>query len=154
MSWASEEGQHEHRPAQYLASTGQASAASTRSPDPLGKEVCCARNAPAPAELWAPLPKVKGSLRRIKRKGRSSNGAKHNMSSGKNNGCQDSVRITRLGKEQRQGPKKKATPAEKVRSLSMEISSLSQKMKSVPKFSPEWTLSKLEMKLISDELSR
>jgi len=54
----------------------------------------------------------------------------------------------RPGKKQRQ-----ATPEQKVRSLSIEISSLSQKMKSVPKFSPEWTLSKVEMKLVYDELN-
>jgi len=39
-----------------------------------------------------------------------------------------------------------------MRSLSVEISSLSHKMSTAPKLSPEWKLSKLELKLIAEEL--
>jgi len=59
-------------------------------------------------------------------------------------------------------PREKERPAEKkkenltsretMRDLGIEFSSLSRRMKSLSKFSPEWRLSKLEMELISDEL--
>ena len=36
--------------------------------------------------------------------------------------------------------------------LSTEYLSLSRRLRSIPSFSPEWTLAKLEMKFISEEL--
>jgi len=64
-----------------------------------------------------------------------------------------SVHSTRSGKKKHSGrQKKKVTPEEEMRNLSIECVGLSKKMKSVPKFSPEWKLSKVEMKLITDEL--
>jgi len=63
------------------------------------------------------------------------------------------VHSTRSGKKKHSGrQKKKVTPEEEMRNLSIECVGLSKKMKSVPKFSPEWKLSKVEMKLITDEL--
>mmetsp|Transcript_16690 Transcript_16690/g.30294 ORF Transcript_16690/g.30294 Transcript_16690/m.30294 type:complete len:631 (+) Transcript_16690:1295-3187(+) len=66
----------------------------------------------------------------------------------------ESSRSTKSGNKKRLGrkKKKKVTPEENMRNLSIECVSLSHRMKSLPKFSPEWTLSKLELKLISDEL--
>lgn len=47
---------------------------------------------------------------------------------------------------------KKLTPEEKMKNLSTDFINLSHRMKGMPKFSPEWTLSKMEMKLITEEL--
>merc|ERR1712087_480337 len=59
---------------------------------------------------------------------------------------------SRTKKHSRKKKPKKVTPEEKMRNLSMECISLSARMRRLRKFSPEWTLSKLEMKLISEEL--
>ncbi|KAL7554686.1 hypothetical protein ACHAWF_018202 [Thalassiosira exigua] len=48
--------------------------------------------------------------------------------------------------------RKKLTPEDKMRKLSTEVLRLSNQLKSLPKFSPEWTLAKVEMKQITDEL--
>jgi len=102
--------------------------------------------APNPAGLQPLVPKAEiGKTRQSKNKSQTT-------SSKKSNACLDTHQAARPGKKERPKQKKKATREETVRSLSMEISCLSQKMKSVPKFSPEWTLSRLEMKLISDEV--
>ena len=38
------------------------------------------------------------------------------------------------------------------KSLGIQFATLNKKMKSAPKFTPEWTLAKVEMKLIAEEL--
>ena len=38
------------------------------------------------------------------------------------------------------------------RTLKMDSINLSQRVSSLPKFSPEWTLSKMELKMVTDEL--
>lgn len=67
--------------------------------------------------------------------------------SNKSSRSEDKKRSVRKKKKE-----KKLTPEDKMRNLSTECLSLSHRLKSLPKFSPEWTLSKMEMTLITDEL--
>eukprot|EP00578_Thalassiosira_sp_NH16_P010241 CAMPEP_0181129510 /NCGR_PEP_ID=MMETSP1071-20121207/29358_1 /TAXON_ID=35127 /ORGANISM="Thalassiosira sp., Strain NH16" /LENGTH=189 /DNA_ID=CAMNT_0023215497 /DNA_START=364 /DNA_END=933 /DNA_ORIENTATION=+ len=56
------------------------------------------------------------------------------------------------GTERKIKKEMKLAPIEKMKTLSTDFINLSHRMKSMPKFSPEWTLSKIEMKFITEEL--
>ena len=47
---------------------------------------------------------------------------------------------------------KALTPQEQIRSLSQECMRLSRRLHSLPRFSPEWTLTKVELGFVSDEM--
>jgi len=62
--------------------------------------------------------------------------------------ARDAVAARRTKKTER----KEAVEETILRDLSVECIDLMTRMKRVPKYSPEWVLSKLEMKLVSEEL--
>ncbi|KAL3823349.1 hypothetical protein ACHAXA_008844, partial [Cyclostephanos tholiformis] len=60
---------------------------------------------------------------------------------------------TEINRSRVKGSKKRIlTPVENIKNLSAELIVLTQRMQSLPKFSPEWTLSKIEVNLVADEL--
>jgi len=63
-----------------------------------------------------------------------------------------STRSSRSSMRKHSRKKTEVTLEKKMRNLSIECIGLSARVKSLPKFSPEWRLSKLEMNLVSEEL--